>query len=196
VSRSYAGGVTADDFRFVGGRASLDLIATLGKRHADPVERLPDGAAAAAWLVQSGVLPKQARPIVTARQLADLRMLREVINRLVRATMAGRRLGRSDVAALNAAAARPGLVPTLVPPGVMQLTWGSDDPVDVGTSHLARDAVTLLAEESTHRIKECANPDCSLLYFDDSQSLRRRWCSMERCGNLAKIHAYRRRLPH
>jgi len=188
--------VTADDFRFVGGRASLDLIATLGKRHADPVERLPDGAAAAAWLVQSGVLPKQARPIVTARQLADLRMLREVINRLVRATMAGRRLGRSDVAALNAAAARPGLVPTLVPPGVMQLTWGSDDPVDVGTSHLARDAVTLLAEESTHRIKECANPDCSLLYFDDSQSLRRRWCSMERCGNLAKIHAYRRRLPH
>ena len=189
--------MTADDFRFVGGRASLDLIATLGKRHADPVERLPDGTAAAAWLVQSGVLPEQARPVVTARQLADLRALREVINRLVRAAMAGRRLGRSDVAALNGSAARPGLVPTLVRPGVMQLTWGSDDPVDVGTSHIARDAVTLLAEEeSAHRIKECANPDCSLLFLDDSQSLRRRWCSMDRCGNLAKIHAYRRRLSH
>jgi len=188
--------VTADDFRFVGGRPSLDLVATLGKRHADPVERLPDGAAAATWLVHSGVLSTQAHPTVTPRQLADLRTVREVINRLVRATMAGRRLGRSDVAALNAAAARPGLVPTLVRPGVMQLTWGSGDPVDVGTSHIARDAVTLLADESTHRIKECANPDCSLLFLDDSQSLRRRWCSMDRCGNLAKIHAYRRRLSH
>jgi len=186
--------VTADDFRFVGGRPSLDLVATLGKRHAEPVERLPDGAAAAAWFVQAGVLPPQAQPTVTPRQLASLRTLREVVNRLMRATMAGRRLGRTDVAALNAAAARPGLVPTLVRPGVMQLTWGSGDPVDVGTSHLARDAVTLLAEQSSHRIKECANPDCSLLFLDDSQSRRRRWCSMDRCGNLAKIHAYRGRL--
>lgn len=183
----------ADEFRFVGGRPSLDLVATLGKRHAEPVERLRDGAAAAAWLVRSGVLPARAQPTVTDRQLDELRTLREVVNRLVRATMAGRRPAKADIVALNAAATRPGLVPELVRPGVMQLGWGSTDPVAAGTAHIARDAVTLLAEHPD-RIKECANPGCSLLFLDDSQSRRRRWCSMDRCGNLAKIHAYRRRV--
>ncbi|MFF1909458.1 CGNR zinc finger domain-containing protein [Kitasatospora sp. NPDC058218] len=36
-------------------------------------------------------------------------------------------------------------------------------------------------------------PDCSLLFLDDSQARRRRWCSMDRCGNLAKIAGYRAR---
>ncbi|WP_442806810.1 CGNR zinc finger domain-containing protein [Streptomyces sp. NBC_01750] len=29
--------------------------------------------------------------------------------------------------------------------------------------------------------------------MDDSQARRRRWCSMERCGNLAKVAEYRSR---
>ena len=182
-----------DEFRFVGGRPSLDLVATLGKRHAEPVERLPDRATAAAWLIRSGVLPAQADPVVTPHQLRNLRTLREVINRMVRAVMAGRRPAKTDVAAVNIAAARPGLVPLFVSPGVMRLTWGSADPVDAATAHIARDAVTLLTEHGD-RVKECANPGCSLMFLDDSQSRRRRWCSMDRCGNLAKIHTYRRRV--
>ncbi|WP_406733827.1 CGNR zinc finger domain-containing protein [Streptomyces sp. NBC_01794] len=42
-------------------------------------------------------------------------------------------------------------------------------------------------------VKECANPECALLLLDDSQARRRRWCSMERCGNLAKVAEYRSR---
>jgi hypothetical protein len=34
---------------------------------------------------------------------------------------------------------------------------------------------------------------CSLLFVDTSRSGRRRWCSMERCGNRAKVAAHRRR---
>ncbi|WP_330324081.1 CGNR zinc finger domain-containing protein [Streptomyces pseudovenezuelae] len=43
------------------------------------------------------------------------------------------------------------------------------------------------------RVKECENPSCSLLFLDDSQARRRRWCSMDRRGNLAKIAGCRSR---
>jgi predicted RNA-binding Zn ribbon-like protein len=71
--------------------------------------------------------------------------------------------------------------------------WGAHHPVDAALATLARDVVDLLNGSRTPRIKECEHPDCSLLFFDDSQSGRRRWCSMERCGNLVKIAGYRQR---
>jgi predicted RNA-binding Zn ribbon-like protein len=178
------------EFRLVGGRRCLDLVATLGRRHATPVERLPDVAAAGRWLWSAGVLPVE--PAVTADQLDELRRLREVINRLVRAATADRKLRGSDVSTLNQYAARPALAPILIDAGVSGVTSGEHDPVDAALAWLARDAVTLLAT-SPNRVKECANDNCSLLFLDESQSGRRRWCSMDRCGNLAKIHTYRSR---
>ncbi|WP_327319861.1 CGNR zinc finger domain-containing protein [Streptomyces sp. NBC_01235] len=35
-------------------------------------------------------------------------------------------------------------------------------------------------------------PDCSRLFLDDSRA-RRRWCSMDRCGDQAKVAGYRSR---
>jgi predicted RNA-binding Zn ribbon-like protein len=58
---------------------------------------------------------------------------------------------------------------------------------------VARDAVLLVGGPLLARVKECENPECSLLFLDDSQARRRRWCSMDRCGNLAKVAGYRSR---
>ncbi|CAN7494445.1 ABATE domain-containing protein [Bosea sp. LjRoot90] len=185
----------ATEFRFVGGRSSLDLIATLGKRHVKPIERLADSAAAEAWLELAGVLPRGSGARVSIVQLGALRKLRETIYRLVRAAMTGTRFEPSDLAALNAAATAPDLIPQLNGHGAETVKWNSRDPVDAATSSIARDAVLLLARVSAKRIKECEGPDCSLLFLDESQSSRRRWCSMDRCGNLSKIHTYRRRKP-
>ncbi|MEX1653063.1 CGNR zinc finger domain-containing protein [Streptomyces pseudovenezuelae] len=43
------------------------------------------------------------------------------------------------------------------------------------------------------RVKEFENQRRSLLFLDDSQARRRRWCSMDRRGNLAKIAGCRSR---
>ena len=39
----------------------------------------------------------------------------------------------------------------------------------------------------------CAAEDCGLLFVDASRPGQRRWCSMERCGNLAKVRGHRAR---
>jgi predicted RNA-binding Zn ribbon-like protein len=51
---------------------------------------------------------------------------------------------------------------------------------------IARDAARLLGGPRATRIKECEHPDCSLVFLDETQSGRRRWCSVDRCGNLVK----------
>jgi predicted RNA-binding Zn ribbon-like protein len=43
------------------------------------------------------------------------------------------------------------------------------------------------------RLKICAADDCAWAYYDVSRNRSRRWCSMEVCGNRAKVHAYRGR---
>ncbi|MBW8872916.1 MAG: CGNR zinc finger domain-containing protein, partial [Leifsonia sp.] len=43
------------------------------------------------------------------------------------------------------------------------------------------------------RIRECSAEDCRLVYLDTSRSGTRRWCSMHRCGNRAKVREHRAR---
>ena len=59
------------------------------------------------------------------------------------------------------------------------------------TRPLARDAVDLFGGPLAHRIRICAADNRGLLFVDASQPGKRRWCSMERCGNRAKIRTHR-----
>jgi len=43
------------------------------------------------------------------------------------------------------------------------------------------------------RLKVCPADDCLWAYYDVSRNRSRRWCSMEVCGNRAKVGAYRER---
>ncbi|WP_406176507.1 CGNR zinc finger domain-containing protein [Streptomyces sp. NBC_00996] len=186
-------------FPFIGGRPCLDFVATLGKRHTGrPFERLPDPDALARWIGEAGLLAgaDDARVPVTEGDLAYARTLRESLYRLVRAAMDGDPLNPADVAQVNEAAARPDLAPQLGEPDGgprSLLRWRAARPSPATLATVARDAVLLVAGPLLARVKECGNPDCSLLFLDDSQARRRRWCSMDRCGNLAKVAGYRSR---
>ncbi|MET8808323.1 CGNR zinc finger domain-containing protein [Streptomyces sp. NPDC004546] len=175
-------------FPFLGGRPCLDFVATLGKRHATPVERIPDPAALARWIGEAGLAVEDGPVPVAVRDLTEARALREAVYRLLRAAMTGRDPDESDVALVNEVAARPDLAPQLGP-----RHWTARHPARAALSTVARDAVLLVGGPLLERVKECGNPDCSLLFLDDSQARRRRWCSMERCGNLAKVAGYRSR---
>ena len=41
------------------------------------------------------------------------------------------------------------------------------------------------------RVRECAGAGCGRLFVDTSKAARRRWCSMESCGNRAKVQRHR-----
>ncbi len=51
---------------------------------------------------------------------------------------------------------------------------------------------TLLAHHNTSRIKQCENPDCRWVYYDESANQSRRWCE-DSCANLMRVRRFRAR---
>jgi predicted RNA-binding Zn ribbon-like protein len=58
---------------------------------------------------------------------------------------------------------------------------------------VARSAADIVAEGTSARLRVCANPSCSLFFYDESRTRRRRWCSMAVCGNRSKVAAFARK---
>jgi|SRR5215472_2301055 len=58
---------------------------------------------------------------------------------------------------------------------------------------VARSGAEIIAEGTRAPLRICANPHCGLFFYDDSRTLRRRWCSMALCGNRSKVAAFARR---
>ena len=92
---------------------------------------------------------------------------------------------------LNELAARPCLVPRLLPGAAR--TWAGGQGASHVLASIARDAIDVLGGPRAARLKRCEGSRCLLLFIDTSRSGRRRWCSMDRCGNRAKVAAHRRR---
>jgi predicted RNA-binding Zn ribbon-like protein len=51
----------------------------------------------------------------------------------------------------------------------------------------------LLTEANIDRVRVCANPDCSFMFYDGTRNASRRWCDAAICGNLVKVRRYRTR---
>jgi predicted RNA-binding Zn ribbon-like protein len=50
-----------------------------------------------------------------------------------------------------------------------------------------------LIHDHPDRIRSCDRDDCVLWFLDTSKAGRRRWCSMERCGNRTKAQRHHQR---
>ncbi len=115
---------------------------------------------------------------------------RAEIIRIAREVAGGSTSHPADVAVVNEAAARPPLVRALRPEGGTTVVA----PTAVAAlATLARDAVDLFGGPLAHRTRICAADNCGLLFVDTSRPGRRRCCSIERCGNRAKIRTHRAR---
>jgi predicted RNA-binding Zn ribbon-like protein len=60
-------------------------------------------------------------------------------------------------------------------------------------STLARDAIDVFGAIGEGRVRACDDPTCRMVFHDESRTNNRRWCSMEHCGNRAKVRAHRER---
>jgi predicted RNA-binding Zn ribbon-like protein len=178
------------EFPFSGGRLCLDFVGTLADRNNRPTERLRDHQDLGRWFAEAGLAEEV--PATNPAALMRASRLREAIYRVVSPARAGQAMDPADIELINAAAQRTPLAPRY-DPEAGRIRW-SNGSYTAGLATVARDVIDLLAGDQLQRIRECAAPDCSLLFLDTSRPGARRWCSMARCGNRAKVSAaYRRR---
>ena len=135
----------------------------------------------------SGVTP--ADVVATEADLALVKELREAIWAGAWALATGSQISRADATVINQVAGGAVPVPEIGPD--LARTWRR--PVLAGqlTALTARDAVATLTPPTSARVRMCAADNCALIYLDTSRPGNRRWCSMERCGNRAKVRAHR-----
>jgi predicted RNA-binding Zn ribbon-like protein len=176
------------EFRFGLGHPALEFVATRAGRHREPLERLARPDDLTRWL-QLSELAHKAR--CDEELLERARELREAIYRALTRARGGQAPSRKDLRLLNEWARQPAPTPQLTPR--LQLATSSPDPCRAALAALARGAIELIAGPALSRIRNCANPSCSLMFIDHSRPGRRRWCSMEGCGNRAKTARYRQR---
>src|SRR5262245_54871823 len=157
---------------------------------AEPTETLKAPDDLAAWTMANGGQRLAKAP--PRREFERALELRETLHRLFDAETTGKSPAARDLDALNRAlAAAPGRATLRRERG--GYSWDVDMKPATALSLLAPvlwSAGDLLAGPRLDRVRRCANPECGWLFLDDSRAGKRRWCSMQSCGNRAKARRH------
>ena len=190
------------DFEFIGGDVSVDLVNTLMHREqpGGSDELLSSGAQAREWFTRAGLLtPEEAARLDPEAALQTAKRLRTALDGIYRPiarrqndeTSSERGLGTLnavlDQGRERVQVARQAQSGKFARGSRLEILGPLDPSVRV-----ARAAAELLHRLEPHRFKECENPECDLLFYDESRNNSRRWCSMDGCGNQQKQARFRR----
>lgn len=184
-----------------GPHPALDLLNTRRPPDLGGEDLLDTPEAAAAWLARVARLspeelqPLRSSPPLARRALEETLRLREAVAALVEAFARGTVLPDAGVFALDRVLrARSGRRRVEARGTRLSLLDATERELPLGLlSGIAEAAAELLSTGERERLRQCAAEGCGLWFYDVSRNGRRRWCSMSRCGNRAKVAAHHRR---
>jgi predicted RNA-binding Zn ribbon-like protein len=156
---------------------------------------------AAAWLHQAGLATEadlrrlSASPPLTRILATESLALRAAVEDAVTAFQQGAVLPGHALFALNRVLSARSTSLRVDPRGVAAALAQVDE-ARFPEGLLAPVAVAageLLSQGDRSRLRVCSAEGCGRWFYDVSRNGRRRWCSMARCGNRAKVAAHYRR---
>jgi predicted RNA-binding Zn ribbon-like protein len=182
----------------------LDFTDTVDWRTSDHSKNLLNSYADLVnWSQRKGVIDvKESKKLLrlaetenatTEKALEDAIRLREAIYRIFSAVAHGRKADSNDVGILNQYLSKAMVkLEVQIAEGGYKLGWCNEELADKMLYPIAKSAAELLTSEHVDRVRECANEEegCGSMFLDYSKSHSRRWCSMESCGNKAKLRTY------
>jgi predicted RNA-binding Zn ribbon-like protein len=198
--------------KLVGGDPCLDFVNTVGGRVGAPAEptggvrddKLAGYADLVAFALRAGLLSEPASRALLRRAARHPRQaqavrdravaLREALHRMLHAFTTGRSPAPADLARVNDEIAAARREEELVArEGGLRWSWRATGSLDEPLWPIVRAAATLLTSPDLARLRRCGGDTCGWLFLDRSRNRRRQWCTMEDCGNLAKVRRFRRR---
>jgi len=142
-----------------------------------------------AWLFDHDLLDAGAR--VTDTELAEAVRVREALRDVLSAKVGLSVDLPAAMVEIDAAARRAGLELRFDPtcPRVEPTVGG----VRGAIGRILVEVYDEMVDGTWERMKACKADDCRWAFLDTSKNKSRAWCSMESCGNRAKVNAYRQR---
>ena len=189
----------AENHRLVGGILCLDFTNTLnGHRGVVMHEYLLDYRDLVLWSRHAGILnqaeasalldaaarsPAQAAPV-----LEKATQLRQTFFQVFSSLAGGAAPASEDLERLDAARHEAMRHTRLVPIDAgFAISWDEPSALERPLWQVSLSAAELLVSPDVGRISECDGAGCDWLFLDTSRNHLRRWCSMEECGNRAKM---------
>ena len=148
-------------------------------------ENLGTPADLVAWLAERDLLSPDAR--ATTSDLEAARRLREAIR-----DFAG---GDASAGAVLDEAAREAKLGVRFAEGDARLEPAAPG-IRGALGRIVAEVASGMADGSWSRLKICNADDCRWAFYDTTKNRSRAWCSMQSCGNRAKVRAYRARHDH
>jgi predicted RNA-binding Zn ribbon-like protein len=180
---------TLEELPFVAGNAGLDFVNTAELRgHPESGDVIATAADLRRWGQRYGLLSN-----VSAQDAGDDDELRRAIEarELLYAVFVGRIGGRTpsrvqlDQLAALAATAYATAELRRDDTGAIEWRWRHSELSTVRHTAVTN-AVQLLAQPPTPRLKQCPGDRCGWLFLDATKRGNRRWCEMRKCGQEAK----------
>jgi predicted RNA-binding Zn ribbon-like protein len=205
-------GSTVATMKLVGGDPCLDFVNTVGGRvpaaGAAPArvrdDKLRSYHDLVAFGLHAGLLDvlngrrllrrARTRPREATAALRRARAFREALYRTLQALALGREPAPGDLASINTeiAATRAREVLAGGREG-LRWEWRGTERLESPLWPVVRAAAALLPSAGRVKVGQCGGEDCGWLFLDRSRNRRRQWCTMEDCGNLAKVRRFRER---
>jgi predicted RNA-binding Zn ribbon-like protein len=186
----------AGTHHLIGGALCLDFSNTLYGHDAPIHEYLFDYRDLVLWSRHAEILTEaeagillfkwEQAPTESEAVFQSAIQLREAIHRAFVSLAHGKSPEEKDIIRIHRAW-QEGLAHTrLVEEGTgFRLGWEEETALDRMLWPVARSAVELLTSDEVRRVKQCGR--CDWVFLDRSRNRRRRWCSMDACGNRVKM---------
>lgn len=176
----------------LGGAEWINLLNTKVMRNKQPTDLLADPAIASEWLKANQLLTDIDIPIdqpAFEQVLHELVAVRELCSRILSDMKLQGSLTDNVYSDLNNRLERLQLKPSMThnrDTEKFKLVYEGCTLIDQVAHTLLHSVIDTLNNVSFDRIRKCGNDACILHFVDVSKSGRRRWCSMESCGNRQK----------
>jgi len=192
------------DFFFVGNQSALDLANTLIAAKGAPLELLPHLPAFCRWAVRAGLAQTNEIELMTRTWnrkqaeffLVELKDYRARIKDVIAQIGHEKSVPRSFLETTNRLLVSAGAFLRVEARGTKAFvrTWPRDwsKPESV-LGVVAETGLKLVCDCDLSRVRQCESPDCVLSFYDTTKNHKRRWCSMEVCGNRHKATVHRRK---
>jgi predicted RNA-binding Zn ribbon-like protein len=200
---------SAAEMKLVGGRLCLDFVNTVHGRTKDSSllgDKLKDYSDLVAWSQHSGIItaPESARLIRESKQkpaaahtvLHRAVALREALQHIFKATVIKSAPQNIDLETVNDELLKARKNERLISTeNGFQWRWtDSEIALDRMLWSIAQSAAEFLMTGDLSRLRECGGEQCGWLFEDTSRNRSRQWCTMQDCGNVAKVRRFRTRV--
>ncbi|WP_084432964.1 CGNR zinc finger domain-containing protein [Kibdelosporangium aridum] len=186
-------GLDGQRYHFDAGVFCLELLLTGGPGPIGEAYEIlfkPDDLAE--WLLDSRLndtAPVRREDLdITESDLAHVTQFRNALWHAAEAMAKGQAPEKSHLEVINGAVGEPPRPQIDV--ATLQRHWAAPITGRQIAAMAAREAIDLVGST---RLRQCAGDNCALLFLDTSRPGKRRWCSMERCGNRNKVREFRSR---